>query len=209
MKSLPAKAFTWAACLAVLSAFAGSVFALTSGFVHWTFEDHRIALAEGRALKAPALVIEDADGKMRQPWPGAGKNRVYLVDFIYTRCMSVCQVLGSEYQRMQEVLRSQVHAGVTLMSVSFDGRDTHDDLRGYAERYRASPEHWIVGTPPTGAGRLLKELGVVVVPDGMGGFVHNGDIHLIDGEGVLLGIFPYDEWEQALAAAVRYAGRGS
>jgi len=192
----------------MLSAFAGSVFALTSGFAHWTFEDRRVALAQGGALKAPALVLDDADGKVRQAWPGAGKNRVYLVDFIYTRCMSVCQVLGSEYQRMQEALRTQAHPGVMLLSVSFDERDTLADLRGYAERYRAAPEHWIVGAPHPGVAHLLQDLGVVVVPDGMGGFVHNGDIHLIDGEGVLLGIFAYDEWEQALAAAVRYEGGG-
>ena len=44
--------------------------------------------------------------------------------------------------------------------------------------------------------------GVVAVPDGFGGFVHNGAIHLIDADGTLRGIFDLDEWPQALERAI-------
>ena len=49
----------------------------------------------------------------------------------------------------------------------------------------------------------MRSLGVVVIPDGMGGFVHNGSIHLLDGQGLLRGLYGYDGWPQALADARR------
>jgi protein SCO1/2 len=50
---------------------------------------------------------------------------------------------------------------------------------------------------------LLASLGVVVVPDGQGGFVHNGAIHLLDERGRLRGLYGFDQWQQALEAARR------
>lgn len=207
MKRISAKGFTWVACLATVAVFVACASALTSGFQHWTFEEKRVALARRGAYIASSVALTTAQGEVRRLWPDAGRERMYLVDFIYTRCPSVCQVLGSEYQRMQEALRVQGDSGVRLLSISFDARDTDEDLRAYVRRYRAQEELWTIATArDAGAiGRLLRELAIVVVPDGMGGYVHNGDIHLVNGEGELLAIFPYEEWEQALAAATRLA----
>jgi protein SCO1/2 len=52
---------------------------------------------------------------------------------------------------------------------------------------------------------LLRSLAVVVVPDGEGGFVHNGAIHLLDERGRLRGLFEFDQWPRALAAAHQLA----
>jgi protein SCO1 len=58
---------------------------------------------------------------------------------------------------------------------------------------------------PSESRALLRALGVVVVPDGSGGFVHNGAIHLLDGQGSLRALFDYTRWPEALAAARRVA----
>ena len=55
------------------------------------------------------------------------------------------------------------------------------------------------------ASALLRSLGVIVVPDGAGGFVHNGAIHLLDERGRLRGLYEFDQWPQALEAAQRLA----
>jgi protein SCO1/2 len=49
--------------------------------------------------------------------------------------------------------------------------------------------------------QLLQQLGVVAVPDGFGGFVHDGAIHLIDSRGQIRQIFDYADWQSALLAA--------
>lgn len=41
----------------------------------------------------------------------------------------------------------------------------------------------------------------MAIPDGEGGFVHNGAIHLLDERGRLRGLFELEQWPQALAAA--------
>ncbi len=141
---------------------------------------------------------------MRTLFDGNRPGEVQLLDFIYTTCPTLCQALGSEYQRMQRALDDLPATGVHLVSLSFDvARDGQGELAAYAARHRAQPEHWTVAAPLTAEGirRLMQQLGVVAVADGLGGYVHNGEIHLIDGAGVLRGIYAYAEWPAALAAA--------
>jgi len=129
---------------------------------------------------------------------------VHLVDFIYTSCATMCQALGSDYQRMQRALDDQSAQRVQLVSMSFDvERDGQAELAAYATRHGAQPGLWTVAAPLTAADKhqLMQQLGVVVVADGFGGYVHNGDIHLIDAAGVLRGIYAYDQWPAALTAA--------
>jgi protein SCO1/2 len=59
------------------------------------------------------------------------------------------------------------------------------------------------------AAKMLGELGVVAIPDGLGGFVHNGDIHVMTARGRVLGIFDDADWRDALASAAAYIGAGS
>lgn len=191
--------------LAMLAALMVGLHKWTAGFEIWTFEGRReLQLREGTitAQKVPLL----STGTPPQ-WGTDEAAGAYLVDFFYTRCPSVCRVLGSEYQQMQRQLAAQPAAlstNVRLVSVSFDlAHDTPAQLAAYAAAQHADPRWWTIAVP-TGephAQKLLRSLGVVVVPDGQGGFVHNGDIHLLDGAGRLRGLYAFDVWPQALAAA--------
>lgn len=211
MNTTSNKAATLIGCLGMLAVCAACVSALTSGFEHWTFEDRRIAMAQRGELRSGRMDMVTSAGDVQNPWPGAGRGRIYVVDFIYTRCPLVCQVLGSEYQRMQDILRVRLPAGVQLLSISFDTRDKVPDLLDYGARFRADPTLWTVAAPrhPAHTERLLKDFGVVVLPDGSGGYVHNAAIHLVNGEGELVGIFPYEEWEAAIESAARYVGHAA
>jgi protein SCO1/2 len=188
---------TFAACLAVVGA-------LTRGFEYWTFEGLRQARAELGELRAPPTTTRTSQGETRTLFEGKSSRAVVLVDFVYTTCPYVCQALGSDFQRLQQALDDDPAPGVHLVSLSFDGgRDGQAALAAYANRFRARPERWTVASPLTAElnRQLMQSLGVVAVADGLGGYVHNGDIHLIDGAGVLHGIYSHDGWEAALAAA--------
>jgi protein SCO1/2 len=56
---------------------------------------------------------------------------------------------------------------------------------------------------PAALRALLDTFGVVVIPDGMGGFVHNAAIHLVDEEGRLGAIYDLGEERAVLAALGR------
>lgn len=139
-------------------------------------------------------------------------------------CPGVCRApgagrwaLGSEYQHMQRQLiadAKQVPANqrVRLLSVSVSFDVEHDgvtQLRQNARVLGADPQHWRWAVPATDteSRALLRSLGVVAIPDGAGGLVHIGDMHLLDGEGRLRGLFGFDQWPAALAAAREVAAR--
>jgi protein SCO1 len=172
----------------------------------WTYDELRVLDAEAGLIRAPALRLA---GDTTALWRDAREpRRVYLVDFIYTRCPGICQVLGSEYLQMQAALAAEP-AAVHLVPLSIDpAHDGPQALVAWARRQHAHSQWWTVGRAGTATeGQdLLRALRVVVVLDGAGGFVHNGAIHLIDAQGRLLALFDYTRWSEALAAARRAAG---
>ncbi len=201
-------------CLVLLVASAWGLNRITNSFDVWTFEGWREVQLHAGRVQAPIVALRGLDGDATPLW--ADSNAVpaaYLVDFIYTRCPSICRVLGSEYQQMQQELASHgtepAHGAATagsvhLVSLSFDvAHDNPQQLGQYAARLGADPRWWTFVVPATAgdAHALLRGLGVVAIPDGLGGFVHNGAIHLLDGRGKLRGLFALDAWPQALAAA--------
>lgn len=91
--------------------------------------------------------------------------------------------------------------GVRLLSISFDGaHDTPAALSGYAGSWKADPGRWqFVRVPDPGEqATLLRQLGVVVIPDGRGDFEHNAALLILDAEGRMVRIFDVEERELAL-----------
>ncbi|WP_431052818.1 SCO family protein [Roseateles sp. L2-2] len=201
---------TLAVCAAVLAMAAGSIGHLTRGFELWTFEDIRRDEVRRGELRAVPTSLVKADGAALNafgdatPGDSAARPAVYVVDFIYTNCTSVCQTLGAEFYRMQEALRREGRNDVRLLSISIDPqRDTVPALRAYAALHRADGERWTISAPVQMAAlhELTGALGVIAITDGLGGYVHNGAIHVIDSSGIVLGIHDYEQWESALRQA--------
>lgn len=205
MRRMLTGAWTDAVLCAILLAGTGwSASILTGGFEHWTFEAQRRAEARGGLLHASALTLLTAQGGTSSPWqPDSLDQTVYVLDFFYTRCPSVCRALGSEYAQMQAALAG-AETPVRLLSVSFDlEHDDGDALRTYAKRIGARAPLWEVARPADAPAlqRLLRELGVVMVPDGTGGYVHNAALHLVDARGELRAIVDVGDWPRALEQA--------
>jgi protein SCO1/2 len=150
------------------------------------------------------------------PWaPNQSLDRVLadghaatIVDFIYTRCTTVCLSLGNTFQQLQTAIVSAdpatVNPPVRLLSISFDL--AHDDtrtLQQYAARLHADPRVWRFAGPRNAhdLAQLLKPYEVVVIPDGLGGFEHNAALLVVDPMGRLVRIFDYAEADLALAYA--------
>ncbi len=189
---------------------------LTHDFQVWTAEGARRLEVALQPIAAPAVKIE---GPSLDPQPLsqflADGQSVTLVDFIYTRCQTVCLALGSVYQQMQMTLQAASKTDVSarrvkLLSISFDGQhDKPQVLRAYAARLGADPLMWrFVRVPdPKEAQRLLADFQVVVVPDGRGDFEHNAALLVVDQRGRLVRIFDYAEQQLALDYA-RYLASG-
>ena len=184
-------------CLLVTTAATAALTHATNGLAHWTFEERRRAHASEGRISAPLLARADAPA-----------HEIRIVDFIYTRCPSVCRVLGSEYQQMQQLLMAQPGSAVRLLSMSIDPEnDGPSELAQYARTHGARMPYWQVSgsRSPEENQRLRRSLGVVVIPDGMGGLAHNSALHLVDQHGRLLAIFDHAHWRTALALAEEMA----
>ncbi len=212
--SVLARRLTVALCIALLSTFVWGLYRYTANFDVWTFEGHRQLAIQAGELRAPLVPLHEMGVTPVTLWGNAGgAPAAYLVDFIYTRCPSVCRVLGNEYQQMQAQLlaqraRNPALKAVRLVSISFDAE--HDDpasLREYAHEHQIDSALWTLAIPATPADTraLMRSLDVIAIPDGLGGFVHNGAIHLLDASGRLRGLYEFDQWPQALEAARQLA----
>ncbi|RTL21903.1 MAG: SCO family protein [Burkholderiales bacterium] len=200
---------TLVCCLLVLAAFFAVVYKLTSNFEYWTFEALRRQSAQHGELQMSAIQLRDQDARqfpLLESSPPEGQ--IYLVDFFYASCPSVCQSLGSEYFQIQEQLKASGRGNIRLISISID--PSHDDplgLKNYAGRHRADAQVWKVAAPvsPEQGRALMRRLGVVAVPDGLGGYVHNGAIHVVDRHGQVRQVLDFADWQTALRTAVTLA----
>jgi len=105
-----------------------------------------------------------------------------VIDFIYTRCPGVCSVAGALSSQLAHRLR-RAGLDASVLSVSVDpSHDSPARLAAYKRRSEAEPSAWrtVVPVHRQELDRLLRQLQVVVVPDGAGGFEHNAALHLVD-----------------------------
>ncbi|NYT86905.1 SCO family protein [Pollutimonas harenae] len=167
----------------------GSIYYQTNGFTVLTTEEARRADVLRHPRSLPDAVLQTADGRaitLRQGLRGDG--RVAVVNFMYTRCFSICLAMGSELQQLQaSIARSGMGDKVYLLSISFDPGDTPAQLTRYAQSMGADPALWQFAVMPNATQRtaVLKAFGITVVPAPMKQFVHNAAYHLVSPDGRL------------------------
>ena len=186
----------------VLAAGGGALSWATDGFRVVTSGGARQLAVERRPQALPDVPLLDQNG---QPFSLAEyRGKTVLVDFIYTRCPTICGVRGDDFRDVLTMAHDR--AGVALLSISFDpADDDRQALQQYAARYDAIAPHWRVAAPASkdGLDTLLHEFGVVVIPDGFGGFIHSSAVYLVDRSGRLARILDADAPSRLIAAAVR------
>ena len=129
------------------------------------------------------------------------------MEFFYTSCPAICGILASQFQAaLDDLVERPRDREILLLSVSFDpDRDTVTELADYAARLGSDGRIWRIArvNAPDELRDLLDAFGVVVLPDGGGGFVHNAAIYLIDAQGRLAGVYDPDAAERAIAEATK------
>lgn len=203
------------ACVLVLAGYASAAW-LTDDFQVWTAEGARRLEVAQQPVSVPPVTVE-GPGIAAQSLPTllAQGGGITLVNFIYTRCQTVCLSLGNSFQQLQAALQADhaagADSGVRLLSISFDGaHDTPAVLQAYAHAVQVDPTLWSWVRVPDAVQQqvLLRRLGVVVVPDGRGDYEHNAALLVLDAQGRLLRVFDLAEQQLALDFARHLANRG-
>jgi protein SCO1/2 len=102
-------------------------------------------LTRGKLGTVPAFALQDQLGRSVTDRDLLGQ--VWVANFVFTRCPSVCPMLTAKFQAFQRDLGAI--EGVRFVSFSVDPEyDTPDVLKAYAERFEANPERWRFLTGP-------------------------------------------------------------
>jgi protein SCO1/2 len=155
--------------------------------------------------KIPTLVVIDSSNQELEIANLSRDRRVLIVDFIYTRCQTICLSLGSVFQVLQtKIIELGLEDQIGLLSISFD--PTHDDaqaLQRYEKRLQMQSNIWRAYSlkNPSDRQSLLDAFGIMVIPAPLDEFEHNAALHIVRGE-YLLRIFSLENAEEALLQAV-------
>lgn len=192
--------------VAAIAAGIGALAQASDGFrVVTSDQARRLAIAEA-PRPVPNITLTDQNGRSFSLADYRGDP--VLVEFVYTRCPSLCTLLGDDFQRIKGAFdRSGIAVHVRFLSISFDvEHDAPPDLKLYGERYGAVAPEWRVAVPSQAdLARLLRTFGIIVIPDGAGGFVHNAALYLVDSGGRLVRIMDPDSSVPQIDRALRAA----
>jgi protein SCO1/2 len=120
------------------------------------------------------------------------EGKITIVDFFFTSCPSICPVMSTEMERVDDAFRDI--DDVQIFSISIDPEyDTPEVLREYAERHNATPGKWQF---LTGNKERIYELArcgfILPTIDGYGepdDFVHSDKFVLVDELGRIRGYY--------------------
>ncbi|HET7632514.1 MAG TPA: SCO family protein [Gemmatimonadaceae bacterium] len=188
------------ASLLILAAGVAVLAHATDGFSAYTTETARRLDVQRHPRAVPDVALQSTDGtEIRFD---SLRGRWVLVDFIYTRCLTYCTILGTNFARLQTSLAKPIaEQKVALLSISFD--PTHDgpaQLAAYQQRFGDSGTGWIAARPRSTAAldSLTHTFGITAIPDGYGGFVHNAAIDVVSPDGRLVAVL---DWSDPAIAA--------
>lgn len=138
----------------------------------------------------PPFSFVSQDGKTVTEKDYSGK--VYLADFFFTTCPSICPKMTGTLELVQEKLKDE--PGFAILSHTIDpDHDSVPVLKEYAERHHADPKVWTFVTGDKEAIYTICEESYMSFAkadaDEPGGYIHSGFLILIDKERHIRGAY--------------------
>ncbi len=116
------------------------------------------------------------------------KGKVYVIDFFFTSCPTICPKMTSNLVYLQNELKGYDNFGVASFTIN-PKRDTPRILKKYTENYQITDPDWHLLTGDREDLYDLANAGFNIYaaenPEVPGGFEHNGYFALIDQEGYI------------------------
>ncbi|MDD5200625.1 MAG: SCO family protein [Terrimicrobiaceae bacterium] len=112
-------------------------------------------------------------------------GKVWIADFIFTRCPGPCPVMTERMSELQRAL-SNAGDGVRLVSVTVDPEfDKPGVLAKYGERYGADPARWLflTGEPAAVEKFITKGMLLPLAKNGEGAPIHSQKFVVVDAAG--------------------------
>lgn len=148
----------------------------------------------------PAFAMIDSEGHAFDSRVLSGK--VWIVDFIYTRCPAECPLMTARMHKLQQQAKSE--KDLQFLSISVDPqRDTPPVLNEFAHRFGGPADHWVF---LTGSAKTVHVLAYQTfhVGDLISQMDHSTKFVLVDKRGYIRGYYSSFE-NDALQALLKDA----
>jgi protein SCO1 len=135
----------------------------------------------------PNVPLTTQDGTTVHFYDDLLKNKIVVIDLIYTHCQDSCPLETARLAQVQRMLGDRVGKDIYFYSISIDPeRDTPAELKAYAEKFHVGPG-WLFLTGKQADIELIsKKLGLYTDPDPADRDGHSPS--------VLLGNEPTGQW---------------
>ena len=124
-------------------------------------------------------------------------EKIYVADFFFTSCPTICPIMKSQMLRVYEKYKDDQR--VVLLSHSIDPEhDTVEVLRDYGARLGIEADRWhLVTGNKEEIYHTAKRYGLAAMEDknAPGGFIHSGSFTLVDRQGRIRGYYRGTEAE--------------
>jgi protein SCO1/2 len=140
----------------------------------------------------PNVELTTQDGKTVHFFDDLLKDKIVVIDLIYTHCVDSCPLETARLADVQRRLGNRVGKDIFFYSITIDPkRDTPKVLKAYAEKYHAGPGWLFLTGKPDDITLISKKLGLYSDPD-----PNNRDGHT---PGLLVGNQKTGHWMQVSA----------
>ena len=143
-------------------------------------------MLNGQKRKVPSFALLDQDSLLITNDDYKGK--VYVVEFFFTSCPTICPLMTKNLVHLQEAFKERDDFGIASISIN-PRYDTPSVLKTYAGKYGVTDLDWHLLTGDREQIYALANSGFNIyaaeAPNVAGGFEHSGLFALVDREGFL------------------------
>jgi protein SCO1/2 len=109
----------------------------------------------------PNIPLTAHDGRKVRFFDDLIKDKVVMINFIYTRCPDACPLETARLRQVQKLLGDRVGKDVFMYSITIDPEnDTQEVLRAYAEKFKIGPGWLFLRGKDEDVTLLRKKLGM-------------------------------------------------
>ena len=109
----------------------------------------------------PNVELVTQDGEKVRFYDDLIKDKVFAINFIFTRCTDSCPLETAALRKVQKALGDQMGKSVVFYSISIDGdRDNPAELKAYAKKFNAGPGWTFLTGRPEDVALLRKKMGL-------------------------------------------------
>ncbi len=177
-----------------------------AGYFAWTYVENNYAalpyfgnrkignnysdVQQNNITPVPAFSFTNEQGKIIDQ--NIVKNKIWVADFFFTRCGSICPKMSNNLQQVQQAFAS--NDNVKIISFTCDPEhDSPAQLNSYSKMYKANPDQWQFATGDKQSLYRFARKGLyIAATDGDGGpddFIHSQNLVLIDRKGFIRGYY--------------------